>query len=215
MAKVLPEHEPEATPAEHTAELTVWDVPPTTVAGERFAVSVGVRCSGGCNLGGRALNIFDQEGSPAGTVTLGHDVWPGTEALYFAQIEATAPFAVGSHQWDAKFSGWEAELPHAGGSVPVMIRVVPAPQCVVTVEAVDRETQAPIAGARVVMHPYRAVTDDNGIARLPVAKDQYDVLVSMSRYVQACASIEVTADATTRVELDTDRPWESPDEESE
>ena len=67
----------------HAVELTVWDVPPTNVAGERFKFAVGARCSGGCDLGGRALSLFDHEGALAGTVKLGHDVWPGTGGALF------------------------------------------------------------------------------------------------------------------------------------
>lgn len=209
------DHEVEVTPDEHAVELTVWDVPPATVAGERFAVSVGARCLAGCDLGGRELSIFDHEGSRAGTVKLGHDVWPGTEALYFAEVEAGAPLAAGSHQWEAKIDGWTAELTHAAGSFPLTVRVVPSPDCEVTVRAVDREKQTPIAGARVVIHPYRAVTDDNGIARVRVARGQYDILVSGSKYMPACASVEVTADMITSAELEADRPWTSPDEDPE
>ncbi len=196
----------------HTAQLTVWDVPSAALAGERFKVAVGARCPAGCDLGGRELSLFDQEGSRAGTVKLGRDTWPGTEALYFAEIEARAPLTVGSHQWEAKIAGWDAELPHAAGSFPLTVRVVSAPDCEVTVKAVDRGMQTPIKGARVVMHPYRAVTDDNGIARVRVARGQYDILVSGSQYLPACASVEVTADMITSAELDADQPWESPDE---
>ena len=208
-------HEVEVTPGEHAVELTVWDAPPTAVTGECFAVSVGVRCSAGCNLAGRELCIFDQMGSCAGTAKLGHDVWPGTEALYFAEVEVRAPLEAGSHQWEAKIAGWEAELTHAAGSFSLMVRVVPSPDCEITVRAVDREKQTPIAGARVVMHPYRAVTDDNGIARVRVARGQYDILVSGSQYLPACASVEVTADLITSAELDSDQPWTPPDEDLE
>jgi len=196
----------------HAVELTVWDVPAAAEAGERFKVAVGARCSAGCDLGGRELSLFDQEGSPAGTVKLGHAIWPGTEALYFAEVEARAPLEAGSHQWEAKIAGWDAELPHAPGSFPLIVRVVSSPDCEVTVRAVDREKQTPIKGARVVMHPYRAVTDDNGIARVRVARGQYDILVSGPQYLPACASVEVTADLITSAELDADQPWESPDE---
>ena len=196
----------------HAVELTVWDVPSTTVAGERFKLAVGARCSDGCDLGGRELNIFDHEGALAGTVKLGNDVWPGTEALYFAEVEARAPLAAGSHQWEAKIDGWDAELSHASGAFPLIVRVVTAPDCEVTVRAVDRETQAPIEGARVVMHPYRAVTDENGIAKVRVVKGQYDILVSGSHYMSACTSVEVAADMITNTELDADQPW-APDED--
>lgn len=199
----------EATPDAHALELTVWDVPSATVAGERFAVAVGARCSAGCDLGGQELSLFDQKGHVAGTVKLGSAVWPGTEALYFAEVEARAPLEAGSQQWEAKIAGWDGELPHAAGSFPLVVRTVTAPYCQVTVSAVDRENQAPIKGARVVMHPYRAVTDDNGIARVRVSKGRYDILVSGSRYLPACASVEVTADMVTNAELDADQPDEN------
>ena len=192
----------------HSTQLTVWDVPPTAVAGERFAVSVGARCSDGCDLRGRELSIYDQQGALVGTVKLGQDVWPGTEALYFAKVETRAPLEAGNHQWEAKIAGWDAGLPHAAGSFPVVVRVVSAPDCEVTVRALDREKRTPIKGARVVMHPYRAVTDENGVAKVRVARGQYDILVSGSRYMPASTSVEVTADIITSAELDADQPDE-------
>jgi hypothetical protein len=189
----------------HALQLTVWDVPSATGAGERFRIAVGARCPAGCNLGGRELSIFTQEGAQAVTAKLGRDVWPGTEALYFAEVEAQAPPAAGSHSWEAKIPGWDAEPPHAACSCPISVRVVAAPDCVVTVKAVDRETQAPIRGARVVMHPYRALTGDDGVAKIRVARGQYDILVSGSQYLAASTSVEVTDDFTTCAELDSDQ----------
>jgi hypothetical protein len=196
----------------HAAELAVWDVPSAAAAGERFKLALGVRCSAGCNLGGQELGLFDQDGSRVGTVQLGHEVWPGTEALYFSEVEARAPLAPGSHRWEVRIAGRDSEPPHAAGSFPVVVRVVAAPDCEVTVRAVDRENGTPIKGARVVMHPYRAVTDESGIAKVKVARGAYDVLVSSSKFVPVCTSMEVTADMTTTAELDVERPWESPDE---
>jgi hypothetical protein len=157
------------------------------------------------------LSIYDQEGTRAATAKLGGDVWPGTEALHFAEVEARAPLEAGSHQWEAKIAGWDAELPHAAGSFPLTVRVVSAPDCEVTVKAVDRETQTPIKGARVVMHPYRAVTDGNGIAKIKVTRGPYEILVSGSKYVPASTSVEVTADMITCAELDADTVEEIPE----
>jgi hypothetical protein len=204
--------EVEVGAGEHAVQLNVWDVPSAIVAGKRFRFAVGVRCSAGCNLRGRELRLLDQQGAGAGSVKLGDDIWPGTEALYFAEVVANAPLTAGSHQWEVKMAGWDAELPHTAGSFPLIVRVVSAPDCEVTVRAVDRERQTPVKGARVVMHPYRAVTDDNGIARVRVARGQYDILVSGSQYLPACASVEVTADMITSAELDADQPWQSQDE---
>ncbi len=197
----------------HTIELTVWDVPPTAAPGERFTFSVGARCSAGCSLGGRELNIVDLQGASASAVKLGYEVWPGTEALYFAQIETRAPLEAGSHPREARIAGWDAEQPHAPGAYPLIVRVVATPDCVVTIRAIDKETQTPIKGARVVMHPYRAVTNDNGIAIVKVARGTYEILVSGSKYLPSCATMEVAADMITRAELDADQPWTPPDED--
>jgi hypothetical protein len=196
----------------HAALLNVWGVPSAIAAGERFKFTVGVKCSAGCNLGGQGLSILNREGSQTVPATLGRDIWPGTDALYFAELEAEAPLTAGDHEWQVKTAAWESELPHAAGSFAFVLKVVSPPDCEVTVEAIDKDKQTPIKGARVVMHPYRAMTDERGIAKIKVAKGQYDLLVSASKHVPVCTTVEVTADMITRAELDMDPPWISPDE---
>jgi hypothetical protein len=71
----------------------------------------------------------------------------------------------------------------------------------VTIEAVDEADHAPLSGARVVMHPYRTVTDERGIAEVRVAKGSYKLFVSQTRYVTFGLPIEVMADMTARAEL--------------
>ena len=61
--------------------------------------------------------------------------------------------------------------------------------------------QAPLSGARVVMHPYRAVTDEQGVAKVRVAKGTYKLFVSQTRYVTFGLPVEVDRDMTTRAEL--------------
>ena len=62
------------------------------------------------------------------------------------------------------------------------------------------------------MHPYRALTDENGVATVKVTKGRYDILVSASKYLPVSTTVEVTADMITRAELDVEPPLESPDE---
>ena len=196
----------------HAAELNVWDTPSAVVAGARFKFMVGVRCSAGCCLAGHGLGIFSQEGTQVGAATLGAEIWPETDALYVAEIEGEAPSAAGAYQWEVRTAAWDCDLPHAASTLAMSIRVVSPPDCEITIEALDREKQTPIKGARVVMHPYRATTDENGIARVKVAKGQYDILLSASKYVAVCTTAEVTADMITRAELEGEPPLESPDE---
>src|SRR5215208_702123 len=196
----------------HEVRLNVWDVPSAIVAGEHFKFLVGIKCSAGCNLAGREFGIFDREGCQHSAANLGDDIWPGTDALYCAEVDAVAPPLTGDQQWEVRTAAWCSDLPHAAGSLGMSVRIVSPPDCQVTIEAVDREKQTPIKGARVVMHPYRATTDENGIAKLKVTKGPYDVLVSGSKYVPVSTTVEVTADMITRAELDEDPPWVSPDE---
>ena len=95
----------------------------------------------------------------------------------------------------------DAAIPHAEGSAIFGVRVVCHPECLVTVEAVDQVSQSPLSGARVVMHPYKAVADEHGIAQVRVAKGAYKLFVSQPRYVTLGLPIEVDADMTARAEL--------------
>ena len=71
-----------------------------------------------------------------------------------------------------------------------------------TIETVDKSTQIPLSGARVVMHPYRVVADEHGVARVRVAKGAYKLFVSQTSYLTFGMPVEVAADMTARAELD-------------
>ncbi len=201
----------------HAARLNVWGLPSAIVAGERFKLKVGLKCSAGCKLAGKGLTVVDHEGAEIATATLLDDPWPGTSALYFAEAEAEAPGTAGDYKWEVKSAEWEpepesvSEFPHAAGSFPFGVKVVPAPDYEVTVEVRDAQKQTPIKGAHVLLHPYRALTDENGVARVKVAKGTYKLHVSGFTYVVYQDTIDVAGDVTTRAELTAGRV-DDPDE---
>ena len=121
---------------------------------------------------------------------------------YVAEVELEAPAAEGLYTWSVKDPGSDVGIPHAEGSTSFGVRVVSHPECLVTVEAVDKVSQMPLSGARVVMHPYRAVTDERGVAEMRVAKGAYKLFVSQTSYLTFGLPVEVTADMTARAELD-------------
>ena len=185
---------PPAAVTPHTTSVVVWDVPSATVAGERFRIKVGIKCSNECDLANTDFGIYDEEGAQVATGTLPDERWPGTTGLYVAEIELDAPAGEGLYTWSVKG--------HAEGFTSFGVRVVNVPECLITVEAVDRITQTPISGARVVMHPYKAVTDERGVAEVRVAKGAYKLFVSQTRYLTFALPVDVTADMTARAELD-------------
>jgi hypothetical protein len=184
----------------HEASVNVWGLPSAIAAGERFRFKVGVKCSAGCKLAGRKLSIFDHEGAQVAEAQLVDDVWPGTSALYFAEVEALAPLQIGDFEWRVETPGSD-EVPHAAGSCSFAVKIVIPPDHEVTVEAFDSEQQTPVKGAHVLLHPYRAFTDESGVARVKVAGGRYTLVVSGFRYVAYEGVVDVTDDVTIRAEL--------------
>lgn len=191
---------PSAAPP-HATIVMVWDVPSSLVVGETFSVKVGVKCSGECRLANARFGVHDHQGARVAGGTLPGDVWPGTSGLYAADVTLQAPAEQGLYTWSARATGAELGSPHDEGSATFGVRVVSRPDHRVVVEAFDKDSQAPLAGARVVMHPYQAVTDSRGAAELRVAKGTYRLFVSQTRYEMFGLPVEVNGDVTTRAEL--------------
>jgi hypothetical protein len=186
----------------HTTRVLAWDTPPTVIAGDKFTIKVGIKCSSECVFTDKAFEIYDHEGAKVAAGVLSGDIWAGTTGLYFAAVELEAPSSAGLYQWSVKSAGKDLARPHAEGAADFSLRVVPSPECLVKVEAVDKASQEPLADARVVLHPYHAVTDERGLAEIRVAKGAYDLFVAKARYLTLGLPVEVTADMTARAELD-------------
>jgi hypothetical protein len=186
----------------HATSVIAWDVPSAIEVGARFRMRVGIKCSNACDLTNRDFAIYDHEGVQVAVGALPGDCWPGTTGLYVAEVELEAPPAEGLYTWTVNSPGSGGGIPHAEGSVSFGVRVVGHPEFVLTVETVDRVNQMPLSGARVVMHPYKAVTDERGIAELRVARGTYKLFVSQTTYLTFGLPVEVTADITARAELD-------------
>jgi hypothetical protein len=185
----------------HATSVNVWGMPSAVAAGERFRFKVGIKCSAGCKLTGRPLSVFDDEGAQVGAASLRDDIWPGTTALYFAEVDAHAPLRTGDQEWRVETPGSDSDVPHAAGALTFAVKVVSPPDHEVTMEAFDADTQAPIAGAHVLLHPYRALTDERGVAKVRVAKGKYKVFVSGFRYIAYEGFLDVAGDVATRAEL--------------
>ena len=185
----------------HDASVHVWGLPPAIATGERFRLKVGIKCSAGCALNGRPIGIFDHEGAQVGVGSLLDEVWPGTNALYFVEIEANAPLTTGDHEWRAEIPESGSNPPHAAGSFTFRVKVVSTPDCEVAVAAFDSATQTPINGACVLLHPYRGRTDETGVAKVKVRRGRYKLHVSGFNYIPYENDIEVAGDFTSRIEL--------------
>jgi hypothetical protein len=185
----------------HETSVVTWDVPSAIVAGERFRITVGLKCASECPLARGRVGVYDHAGARLAVGTLPGDLWPGTTGVYATEVELTAPAEEGLYTWSIKGPEGEPAAPHGESAATFVVRVVSRPDHLVTVETLDAERRVPLAGARVVMHPYQAMTDPRGVAQLRVAKGTYRLFVSETGYMTFGMAVEVSGDLTTKAEL--------------
>ena len=185
----------------HSTRVVVWDAPSAIECGEKFSVKLGVKCSSECRPDGWAVEVRDHDGKKQATATLSDDPWPGTAALYYTEVDLSAPDTGGLYAWEAKAPAASLDIPHAECIASFGVRVVPTPECLLTVVAIDVESQTPVKGAKVVVHPYKAFTDERGVAEVRVPKGEYRLFVSGRNYFPFRSDGEVKTDVTIRAEL--------------
>ena len=185
----------------HKTHVLVWDSPSTVQCGETFSIKLGLKCSSRCRPDGWTLEVRDHEQNRLATAKLGDDVWPETAALYYAQIDLNAPDLEGLYRWEVGAPASGLDVSHAESAASLNVRVVPTPDCVLTVEAIDLESLTPVEGAKVVVHPYRAFTDERGMAEVKVPKGEYRLFVSGRGHFPFQSQCEVNTDMTIRAQL--------------
>jgi len=184
----------------HGTSLAVWDVPSPVVTGRPFQIKAGAKSSSACELKGCAIEVCDESGAVIARGTLGDAPWPGTTALYWAELELTAPACDGICNWSVRFSASELNLPHDSAAATFGVVTVKPPEHRLTVKVFEQETRTPIAEAQVRLGPHRAVTDAAGLAAVALPKGRYELTVWKAEYDIAPLDIEVTADTDVDVE---------------
>ena len=189
----------------HDTRVVVWDVPATIECGETFTLKVGVTCSSACRSDGWTVEVRDHDGTQRASATTGREPWPDTAGLHYAQVELSAPETEGLYTWEATAPATALDIPHAEGVARFGVRAVPTPECLLTVVAVDVDRQTPVEGAKVVVHPYKTLTDKQGVARVRVPAGAYTLFVSGKKYFPFRSDCDLKADVTIRADLAVDR----------
>lgn len=193
----------------HATRVVVWGVPAAVERGAPLRFKIGIKCAAECSAAARRVTVRDEAGRELAFASASSAPWPDTQALHYAEIEVVAPEADGRHVWEAAVEDAAPSAPnataHAAAAVFFQVRVVATPECVLRVIALDAVSRAPVSGARVVMHPYGALTDARGVAELRVPKGDFRVFVSARDFRLFRADGEVRGDMTLHVELAADR----------
>jgi hypothetical protein len=192
----------------HDAHLNVWDVPSAITAGEAFTFHVSVKCSCGCNLANRGFVVRDEHGSTVASGTLRGEVWPGTDAVYYAEVQAVAPADISLHEWVVESAGSNSGIAHSPGSLAMRVRTVAAPDHEIRIEAVDRDSGAPLKGINLIMGPYRATTGADGVAVMRVRADHYVLHASGLKCLPYRDHLDATKPVALRLLMAVELPQE-------
>jgi hypothetical protein len=192
----------------HATRIVVWDTPSAVECGAAFKLKIGVKCAEECGAGARRVEIRDEQGASVASAAVGETPLAGTAALHYAELELNAPAAEGLHAWDAHaaevIDAATGRVTHAAASTVFRVRTVPPPDCLLRVIAVDARSRLPVPGAKVVVHPYHARTNLDGVAELRVPKGAYRLFVTGRDRFPFRADGELDGDVTIRAELDAD-----------
>ena len=185
----------------HVTSLAVWDCPSPVVIGETFRLKVGAQCSASCAaLRGSKIEIRDAMDAVMATVPLGATPWLETNALYWAEVDLTAPGTVGLHSWTVKFSSAQLHPPHDEATFSFSLIADRPPEHTVTVQVVEEQTGTPIEDAQVRLGAYRLSTDAMGLARFTVPKGEHELLFWRAGYEAPPRTIDVRGDARIQIE---------------
>jgi hypothetical protein len=193
----------------HQTSLAVWDIP-TPAAGERYSIKVGAKSSAGCALGARRIEVLDGEAMVA-AAHLGDAPWPGTDALFWAEVELQAPDPPGLVTLVVRFDAAELDEPHEGVLSPFNVSVVAKPEYTLTVKVIA--DGVPVEDAIVRLGPTRASTDASGVAAVKLAKGRYELVVWKAGYDAPKTPLTIDADAFMQIdaravpEPDPDAVW--------
>ncbi len=192
----------------HATRIVVWDTPSAVECGAAFKLKVGVKCAAECGGAARSVEICDARGAVLANGAVGDVPLPGTSALHFTELELIAPEVEGLHSLQARvvqaLDAASGRVTHLAASADFHIRCVPRPECVLRVLAVDARSRLPVPGAKVVVHPYHARTNLEGVAELRVPKGAYRLFVTGRDRFPFRADGQIDGDVTIQAELDAD-----------
>jgi len=188
-------------PEPHTTSMAVWDVPSPIEIGGQVKVKVGVKCHADCMLEGARIQICDSEGKKVAEGRLGGLPLPGTDSLYWTEVEFKASGAEGYHEWTSRFLRAQAGVPHKEAAYNFGLMMSLPVRHLLSVSATDSVTMAPLDNAYIRVGGYTLFTDGAGTAKVSVAGGRCEFVAWKRNYKMSRTIIDVVKDEDLKVEL--------------
>lgn len=174
------------------ASIAVWDVPLPAVAGASFAIKVGVKSQLGTALAGARVAVCDSTGKVVATAALGDKPWPGTEALYWTELNVPASVANEAEEYAVTSNGAISRF---------TVAAMPKPEHRLTVKTADQDSAVPLADVEVRIGAFHARTDASGRAVLAVCKGSFQLQVWRNGYIAPPTPIEIEGDRHVEIAM--------------
>jgi hypothetical protein len=167
----------------NTTSLAVWDEPMPVVAGERFAIKVGVTAAAG-----KIVEVCDSAGKAVASGTLGDKPLAGTEALFWTALEIPAPAKNGVAVYTARVAG--------GASAGFSVVTADKPGHTLTVTIAEQDSKEPLGGVEIRLGPFHAHTGKDGRAELRIASGAYQLQLWRTAHLAQPTPVTVDGDKT-------------------
>ena len=183
----------------HVTSMAVWDTPSPVVMNSSFTVKIGIKCSAMCQLAGHNVAVHNEVGTQIGRGVLGEATWPGTDSLYWAEVQLAAPSTKNVASWTVTFATTGLMLPHETVPTALTFRTVKPPENRITVRIIDGKTDLPVEDVEVRLGVYQAFTDTQGLANVEVPKDTYILTIRKDGYTAPPTTLEVIENVAVQV----------------
>jgi hypothetical protein len=184
----------------HKTSMAAWDVRSPVASGGASTVKIGMRCSAACRLTGHVIELRDDIGATVAEGALLDAPWPGTEALYWAEIPFRAPLAEGVAVFQATCSTAAVAVPHEQSTVGFSLRTTGHPEHLVTINVRDQATGASLSDVEVRLGLYMLSTNACGVATIHVPSGTYEVAIRRDGFSAKPLIVEVRGDRTVNID---------------
>ena len=174
-----------------TASIAVWDVPLPVIAGERFAIKVGVKSGSGSTLTG-TIEVCDSAGKTVASGKVGGEPWPGTESLHWVALNVPAPAEEGLAEFTVRYGDASSRF---------SVAAVAKPEHRLAMKITETGTAAPLGDVEIRLGAFHARTDAKGCAELHVCKGTYRLQVWRNAYESSPRPIEIGGDTSIEIEM--------------
>jgi hypothetical protein len=189
----------------HRVSLAVWDTPLPVIVGSKFTVKAGARCSAACKLDGEKVVAYDQQGTAIAEGILSDDPWQGTTAMFWTELELTAPDTEDFFKWEFRWPQPDEEATHTEASYPFAFRTAYPPEHQVVIECIAKDIRTPLEKTLVTLHKggntYRDFADEAGVVKLMVPKGEYLISAVVTDYKEWEGSVVVNDDTAVLAEM--------------